>query len=200
MNSFRNILLILGLGFAGLGLLITLVFIGTGGAGMMIAIPIFFFIVGMAIVIGVVRSIIKNNAIKKKGNRYKAKIYSYVDDTSVLVNGQYQVNCKVHYFDKLGVENEAIIPTQFARGSNEYPIGMTIDIFEYQGKYNFDPSSVRAETLDREDELMDDKPIDRAKIRMVAISCQSCGISYEAVSGYTAACPYCGARINAPKV
>lgn len=49
----------------------------------------------------------------------------------------------MHYFDSYHVEREAIIPTGFTRGAGMYPIGLTIDIFEYNGKYGYDPDSVR---------------------------------------------------------
>lgn len=198
--GFRKILLILGGGFVAIGLMVAIVFLSIGEIGFFLAIPFFFVLIGLAIVISVIVSYVKEASVKTKGTKYKAKIYSYVDDTSVVVNGAFQVNCKVHFFDRNGIEKEAIIPTAFARGSSEYPIGMTIDIFEYNGRYGFDKNSVRDEVLDREEELMDDKPIDRAKIRKVAISCQSCGITYEAIGGYSASCPYCGNKVNAPKV
>jgi len=196
----KSILLIMGLGFTFLGTVVGITLIAASDEWFVGLIPLVFVVVGLAMTIGVIKSMLAQRRIKTKGRHYKAKIYSYVDDTSVLVNGAYLVNCKVHYFDEFGVEKEGIIPTAFSRGSNQYPIGMTIDIYEYQGKFQFDKGSVRDEVLDREDELMDDKPLERSNIRMVAISCQSCGISYEAVSGYTASCPYCGAHINAPAV
>ncbi|MDO5155718.1 MAG: hypothetical protein Q4D51_07105 [Eubacteriales bacterium] len=106
------------------------------------------------------------------------------------------MNVVVHYWDKQGIEKETIIPTKFSKGAKEYPIGMTIDIFEYNGTYSFDKNSVRDEILDREAELMDDKPIDRADIKLIAVTCDNCGASYESVKGYTAKCPYCSSYTN----
>ncbi|MCQ2515429.1 MAG: hypothetical protein MJ094_01035 [Saccharofermentans sp.] len=200
MNFLRNVILILGASFLGMGTLVTTIFATTGGAGAFLLIPIFFAVIGIVFLVAGIKMLIADKKIKAKGTKYKAKIYSYVDNTSVVVNGTFTVNCKVHFWDKNGIEKEAIIPTGFTRGSNEYPIGMTIDIYEYEGRYDFDKHSVRSEILDREDELMDDKPVDRAQVRMTAISCQSCGITYEAVAGYSASCPYCGHKINAPEV
>lgn len=98
----------------------------------------------------------------------------------------------VHYFDKNQIEREAVIPTAFEKGSGAYPIGMTMDIYEYQGRYGFDPGSVRDEILPGEQELMDDKPVDPSKLRMTAVQCPNCGASYQAAAGYTGRCPYCG--------
>ena len=75
-----------------------------------------------------------------------------------MVNGRFPVNVIVHYFDKNQIEREAVIPTAFEKGASTYPIGMTMDIYEYQGKYGWDPDSVRDEILPGEQELMDDKP------------------------------------------
>lgn len=151
-----------------------------------------FVILGIAFIIGALIPEFKKNSIKKHGDRYKAKIYSYVENTSYRVNGRFPINVKVHYFDKKGIEREAILPAGMSKGSGEYPIGMTMDIYEYRGKYSFDPKSVRNEILPGEEELMDDKPVDPSQIKMVAVSCRSCGANYEAAAGYTGRCPYCG--------
>ena len=134
--------------------------------------------------------------IEKQGRRFPAKIYGYVDNTSYTVNNSYTVNVKVHYFDERHVEREAILPTGFPQGSGMYPIGMTIDIFEYQGKFSYDPNSVRNEVLPGEDELMDDKPVAPDKLQLVAVTCPNCGSNFQAATGYSSKCPYCGGYIN----
>ncbi|MGN0583997.1 MAG: hypothetical protein ACI4JD_00955 [Ruminococcus sp.] len=197
MNIAQKILLIMGSGYIAIGSVVTFAFVDSGQGGPYIMLPLFFVALGIAFVVGVFFSIAKKKKISRLGKRYPAKIYGYVDNTSYRVNGAYTVNTKVHYFDESGTEREAIIPTSFARGSNMYPIGMTIDIFEYQGKYDFDPKSVRNEILPREYELMDDKPLEPEKAAIVSVSCQSCGATYEAASGYSNKCPYCGSYHNA---
>ena len=90
-----------------------------------------------------------------------------------MVNGRFPVNVIVHYFDKNQIEREAVIPTAFEKGASTYPIGMTMDIYEYQGKY-----------------------VDPSKLRMTAVQCPNCGASYQAAAGYTGRCPYCGSYHN----
>ena len=197
MDIFKKVFLILGAAFIGVGGIVSTVFIGVGGMGIFVVIPLFFVVLGIVFLVSGLRMGREQKEIAAKGDRYKAKIYSYVEDKSFVVNGDYTVNVKVHYFDKTGIEREAILPTGFAKGSSEYPIGMTIDIFEYQGKYSFDPKSVRNEVLFGEEELMDDKPIDPELIKLTAIKCPSCGSSFQAVKGYTAKCPYCSGYLNA---
>ena len=55
-----------------------------------------------------------------------------------------------------------------------YPIGMTIDIFVYHGKFGYDPDSVRNEILEGEAELMDDKPVSPDQVKLIAVNCPNC--------------------------
>ena len=197
MNTMQKILLGMGAFYVLIGGGIAFVFIGIGEAGGFIAIPLLFVVLGIAFIIGVLVSGSGKKKILKLGRRYPAKIYSYVENTSYTVNGQFTMNVVVHYFDEHGVEREAIIPTSFDKGSNTYPIGMTMDIYEYQGKYSFDPRSVRDEILYGEEELMDDKPVDPTAAKLVAMECPACGSHFQATAGYSNKCPYCGGYFNA---
>ena len=89
-----------------------------------------------------------------------------------------------------------ILPTSFCKGSSQYSLGMTIDILEYQGKYEYDPSSVRYEILPGEQELMDNKTVDPSQLHMIAVTCPNCGASYKKAAGYAEKCPYCGSYQN----
>ena len=193
MNVAQKIIAIMGAFYVLIGGAISIVFLfafwGTpGGIGF------------LAFIIGALIPEFKKNRIKKHGDAYKAKIYGYVENTSYRVNGRFPINVKVHYFDKKGIEREAVLPAGMSKGSGEYPIGMTMDIYEYRGKYSFDPKSVRDEILPGEAELMDDKPVDPSRIKMTAVSCRSCGASYQAAAGYTGRCPYCGSYQNVGEI
>lgn len=198
MKLLETILMIIGAAFIAIGGVISIIFIAAfGGVDVFVLIPFLFVLIGLAFVISVFVMRYKSNIIKKRGTKYSGKIYGYVKNTSVVVNGQFTSDTKVHYFDNNGIEREAILPTGFSEGSSKYPIGMTIDIYELNGKYNFDSNSVRNEILPREAELMDDKPIDPGLINVVAVTCPACGASFEAAKGYSNKCPYCGGYINA---
>lgn len=200
MNTAGKILIILGAAFAGIGGLVGFIFFFAfqeiPGAGPFLAIPGFFVILGFCFIAGVFINKASKDKIIKKGKKYSGKIYGYIRNTAVQVNGTFPSDTKVRYFDDYGIEREAILPTGFTDGSG-YPIGMTIDIYELNGKYNFDSKSVRSEVLPREDELMDDKPIDPGAVKMVAVRCPSCGSSFNATSGYSNRCPYCNSYSNA---
>lgn len=197
MDIFKLVFLILGAAFTVIGGVIAIIFFAVDGMGVFVLIPLLFVVIGIGFIIGYIKMTIAENEPKKKGQKYSGKIYGYVENKAVVVNDDFTVNTKVRYFDVNGVEREAIIPTGFAKGSNAYPIGMTIDIYEYKGKFGFDKNSVRDEILPNEAELMDDKPIEPEFRKMTAVECANCGSSYEAIRGYTARCPYCGSVVNA---
>ena len=201
MNSGEKIFLLIGGIFAGVGTVLTTVFIGIGSAvgpgfGAFVAIPLFFVILGLCFIIAPFRIKAKRTKIIQKGKRYPAKIYGYAVNASYLINGVHPKDTKVHYFDENGIEREAMLPTRCAGSDGLMPIGLTIDIFEYQGKYAWDETTLRNEILPREAELMDNKPIDPGKINIVAVKCSNCGASFEAAQGYTSQCPYCGGFTN----
>lgn len=200
MNIGQKILLIVGAAFAAIGGVLTVTFAGIGMTfremRAFLAIPVFFLVLGLCFIAAVLIGVYKKSVIVKKGTRYPAKIYSYTENTAYIVNGRFTVNVIVHYFDKNQIEREVVIPTAFEKGSSSYPIGMTMDIYEYRGKYGWDPKSVRNEILPGEQELMDDKPVNPSKLRMTAVQCPNCGASYQAAAGYTGRCPYCGSYHN----
>jgi len=198
MRMAENIILILGASFVAIGGLVGGVFIGAlGGIDVFVMIPLLFVLIGLCFIGAVITIRLKRIMVIKKGKKYAAKIYGYVRNTSYTVNGQFTSDTKVHYFDENGIEREAVLSTGFSDGAGTFPVGMTIDIYEYNGKFNFDPKSVRSEVLFGEKELMDDKPIDPGKYNTIAVRCPSCGASFEAAEGYSNKCPYCGSYINA---
>lgn len=188
-------LLIIGGAFSLMGLITLIVFVSVD-FGVFILIPLLFLIIGLIMLASVFGYMSKKRAVKAKGIRYTGKIYGYIENRSVMVNGQFTVNVKVRYFDSSHVVREAIIPTSFAKGSNQYPVGMTIDIFEYNGQYSWDKASIRSQTIWGEEELMDNKPLEPDKLALVAAQCPNCGAFFEAYKDYSSRCPYCGSAVN----
>ncbi len=198
MKGAYKVFLLIGAIFSLVGIIITTAFFANREVfGWFCLFPLIFLFVGIAFIILPIRQIRMNKMIVKNGRRISAKIYDYCEDTSATVNGAYPVNTVVRYFDLNGKECETILETGFLRGSNEFPIGMTIDIYEYNGKIGYDRDSVRSETITGEEELMDNKPINTAGMEVVAIECKNCGASFCATKGYVSKCPYCGKLINA---
>ena len=200
MNAAHKIVVLVGSIFLAVGVFVGIIFAIVAEPGKfplaMLSLPGGFLLIGGGMDIVVAILVHNKKMIVKKGVRYPAKIYGYTENTSVKVNNTYMMDTIVHYFDSYYVEREAIIPTGFTRGAGMYPIGLTIDIFEYNGKYGYDPDSVRDERLPGEEELMDDKPVAPDQLRLVAVRCPNCGSSFRAATGYSSKCPYCGNYLN----
>ncbi|MBR1796837.1 MAG: hypothetical protein IJ757_02300 [Clostridiales bacterium] len=198
MRSANRILLLVGAMFAFVGTVILFAFVLNWKTfGLMSLFPGFFILLGIALMFPAVMEIITNKRATTKGKKYSAKIYGYIEDRSVLVNESYPINTKVRFFDESGNRKEAILQTSFTKGSGDFPIGMTITIFDYKNKYFFDRKSVRDETLSGEADLMDDIPVNTSLLTKSVVDCQSCGATFTAVKGYVTKCPFCGRGINA---
>lgn len=203
MNEEEKFMRLFGGLFFCVGLLTTVVGIGLligfkeiFASLICILMGIIFAAIGGGILLSQIKKSMKRREVNQKGRRYTGKIYGYVEDKSCTMNGGYLMNTKVHYFDEKGIEREAIIPTGFAKGTGDYPIGATIDIIALGSSYTWDKDSVRYERIAREDELMDNKPLDPEKLIMVAVSCPHCGASFTAAKGYVCTCAYCGGAID----
>lgn len=200
MKMVKIILGIMGAAYVviGTGVLIPFLLmpIHTPGASVGIIVPSIFIILGIGFLVGVWMIDRKKRMALKHGTRIPAKIHSYVQDTSMKVNGAYPYNTRVHFWDASGIEREVILTTRFPKGDGKFPIGMTIDIYEYNGYYGYDESSIRTEVLYREAELLDNKPLNQTKLNSVAVICPNCGASFEADAGYVNRCPYCDSYWN----
>lgn len=203
MNDSEKFLVMFGGIFFAVGIIVLLIglvlIFGPGelaASAICILIGFIFMAVGGGILFAQLKGISKRKKASKAGKKYTGKIYGYVEDKRAIVNNDYLVNIKVHYFDENGIEREAVIPTGFAKGSGDYPIGATIDIIALGSVYSWDKNSVRYEHIDREEELMDNKPLDPKLIDMVAVTCPYCGAKFSAAKGYVCNCAYCGAAIN----
>ncbi len=182
--------------FTVLGAGISLIFLAVFGPPIGLF-PLIFLIIGLGILAIPYMAYRKEAAIKHKGKRYPAKVYGYVEDSTITINGQYPINIKARYFDDKHQVREAVIPTRFPKGNVPYAVGMTLDILEYQGMYDMDKASVRSERLKEEEVLMDNRPLEPELADYIAITCPNCGASFKAVKGYTGRCPYCDSYINA---
>lgn len=199
MRSVDKILLGLGssFAFAGLVMLIIGIFAFSGSElAFFCVFAGFFIVIGGGFLFFVWKNRMKQRQLLKQGTRFRAKIYGYVEDRSCSVNNSFPLNTKVRYFDLQGVERESILPTGFSKGSGDFPIGATIDIYVLGSSCTWVKGSVRFEHIPYEEELMDNKPINTNELTMIAVTCPSCGASYKAATGYVSTCPYCGHAVN----
>lgn len=189
-------MILFGMIFFIIGMMLTVNFLAAGSIFGILFAAIFWVVGAVVMVKGVTGHKEKKN-ITRYGTKIPAKIYGYGEDHSFYVNGQPGKTIKVRYFDQSGHEREAEFPIGRAMGGAGYPIGMTIDIYEYNGRFDLDKKSVRQEYLQGEETLMDDKPVEPGKIRMIATKCPNCGASVQAAAGYSNRCEYCESYFNA---
>ncbi len=159
--------------------------------------PLIFLIIGIGILAIPTVAIYKEKQTRSHGKRYAAKVFGYVEDTTITVNGAYPINIKVRFFDDKHNVSETTIATRFPKGNVPYPIGATVDIYGLNGIYAVDPESVTSAKIPGEDQLMDNRPLEPEKTDYVAITCPNCGATYQAIKGYTGKCPYCDTYTNA---
>ncbi len=191
MKTVYKILILVGAIFALVGAMLTFVFlINRDVFGIWSLFPLFFVVFGLCFVIPGIIDLSRNRSIIRNGKRIPAKICGYVEDKSVEINGGYAVNTIVRYFDSYHRVKEIVIETGFQHGSNAYPIGLTVDLYEYDGKVSWDRDSVRQEMLFDEKELMDGIE-DDSDGEVIAVECPKCGASFCATEEFTNMCPYC---------
>lgn len=148
MKAAYKILIVLGMIFFIVGLALLVPFIANISVfKWMVAIPAFFVVLGICFMLPGIAQLVGNRMIRKYGKKRAALIYDHIEDTSVTVNNEYTINTVVHYLDDDNTECEAILATGFMRGRGEYPLGLTIDIYEYNGKIGWDKNSVRSEEI-----------------------------------------------------
>ena len=90
MNSAQKICMIVGVGFAGIGLFMTLIFLfAFGKPGAFILIPLMFVVLGLCFIVTILVMLHNKKMIRVHGEKYTAKIYGYVKNTSYMVNGRF---------------------------------------------------------------------------------------------------------------
>ena len=77
--------MIMGIGYVGVGGIISIAFIFIGRIGPFILIPLIFLLLGAGFIVGVNTAVSKKKKIAKLGKKYAAKIYGYVENTSFMV-------------------------------------------------------------------------------------------------------------------
>ena len=181
MKAAYKILFFMGLIFVFVGIVVFVPFVlNIQVFGIMVAIPVFFVILGICFIVPFAKQKNADKKIMRLGKKRIAKISDYVEDTSATVNDEYLINTVVHYPDDRGKTCDAILETGFMRGSNKYPLGMSVDIYEYKGRVVWDKKSVRIEEIPGEPES-----------EVVVSECKNCGSSVCQIKGFTNRCPYC---------
>ena len=94
MNSAQKICMIVGVGFAGIGLFMILIFLfAFGKPGAFILIPLMFVVLGLCFIVTILVMLHNKKMIRVHGEKHTAKIYGYVKNTSYMVNGRFPLKC-----------------------------------------------------------------------------------------------------------
>lgn len=125
-----------------------LILIIMGGIGVVFA------IIGI-VFLSVVAAARKNDAkIRNNGKKYAAKIIGFEVDPYYTINDQHPFNTQVAYYDDIGNIGRGLLKTRVTAGDRRYNIGDTVDIYVFEGKFTWNPDSVRKEMLSGEDALL----------------------------------------------
>ena len=144
-----------------------------------------------------ISSIKRDEKIAEEGVAIMGKIFAYVPDYQMTLNGQPTLSLVVRY-KRDGVIRQATVRTGHS-DTAEFPQGATVTISLLNGEAALVPGTVTDLKLPDEENLMN-RDIDPEKIESsVGVSCPACGAALMVPVGMTAICPYCGRKVKADK-
>ncbi len=162
-----------------MGLMFVALFCGIGG---------FFAWIGIS-------ALRRDRKIAEEGTAYIGKIFDYVPDYQMTLNGQPTLSLIVRYRQD-GVIRQATVRTGQA-DTAAFPRGATVTISFLRGEAALVPGSVSDQQLPNEEDLLN-PDLDPEKIHSsIGASCPSCGALLMVPVGMSAVCPYCGRKVSA---
>ena len=162
-----------------MGVMFPLVFCGVGG---------FFAWIGMS-------ALKREEKIAEEGVAIMGKIFDYVPDYQMTMNGQPTLSLVVRY-KKDGLIKQAVVRTGYTDTAS-IPRGATVTISLLNGEAALVPGSISDVKLPDEENLLN-PDIDPEKIQTsIGASCPACGATLIVPVGMSAICPYCGRKVVA---
>ena len=162
-----------------MGVMFPLVFCGVGG--------FFAWIGGSALK--------REEKIAEEGVAIMGKIFDYVPDYQMTMNGQPTLSLVVRY-KKDGLIKQAVVRTGYTDTAS-IPRGATVTISLLNGEAALVPGSISDVKLPDEENLLN-PDIDPEKIQTsIGASCPACGATLIVPVGMSAICPYCGRKVVA---
>ena len=192
----------LGLLFVVLGAVIGIGLIAAGaasGEGTLIFMGVFFIamfcgIGGFFAWIGI-SALRREEKIAEEGVAIMGKIFDYVPDYQMTMNGQPTLSLVVRY-KKDGLIKQAVVRTGYT-DTAAIPRGATVTISLLNGEAALVPGSISDVKLPDEENLLN-PDIDPEKIQTsIGASCPACGATLIVPVGMSAICPYCGRKVVA---
>ena len=140
-----------------------------------------------------ISAIKRDEKIAAEGVAIMGKIFDYVPDYQMTLNGQPSLSIVVRY-KKDGLIRESIVRTGYT-DTAAIPRGATVTISILNGEAAFVPGSVSDVKLPDEENLLN-PDIDPEKIESsIGASCPACGATLIVPIGMSAICPYCGRKV-----
>ena len=162
-----------------MGVMFPLIFCGVGG---------FFAWIGAS-------ALKREEKIAEEGVAVMGKIFDYVPDYQMTMNGQPTLSLVVRY-KKDGLIKQAVVRTGYT-DTAAIPRGSTVTISLLNGEAALVPGSISDVKLPDEENLLN-PDIDPEKIRTsIGASCPACGATLIVPVGMSAICPYCGRKVVA---
>ena len=162
-----------------MGVMFPLIFCGVGG---------FFAWIGAS-------ALKREEKIAEEGVAVMGKIFDYVPDYQMTMNGQPTLSLVVRY-KKDGLIKQAVVRTGYTDTAS-IPRGATVTISLLNGEAALVPGSISDVKLPDEENLLN-PDIDPEKIQTsIGASCPACGATLIVPVGMSAICPYCGRKVVA---
>lgn len=145
-----------------------------------------------------------NRRIFISGERYSAIITDYVEDGSMKIRDNGELNSllaiRCRYKDNNGVPTEAIIPTGKAWSKRkDYPLNSSIEICVYDGEArltNCEATLSNEEKRKLQNIDLESMNKDSGRRIMRAIKCPNCGATLMVANHGTAKCEYCDQLVS----
>jgi hypothetical protein len=139
----------------------------------------------------------RERKINEKGYAVMGKIFDYVPDNQMTLNGQPTLSLIVRYKED-GIIKQAVVRTGQV-DTAAFPRGATVTISLFDGEAALVPGSVSDVRLPDEENLLN-PDIDPEKIHSsIGASCPACGANLMVPIGMSVVCPYCGRKVRADK-
>ena len=139
----------------------------------------------------------RERKINEQGYAVMGKIFDYVPDNQMTLNGQPTLSLIVRYKDD-GFIRQAVVRTGQV-DTAAFPRGATVTISLFDGEAALVPGSVSDVRLPDEENLLN-PDIDPERIHSsIGASCPACGANLMVPIGMSVVCPYCGRKVRADK-
>ena len=129
-----------------------------------------------------------------EGASYFGKIFSYGEDSRILMNGQPCLVLNVRYLRNGQVVQSSVNTNSI--DASKYPIGATVEIRVSGSQAALVPGSVSDMRLEQENDLMNPDFDALGTASSLGVTCPHCGANIAVPYGMSRFCPYCDTKVS----